>query len=326
MNFWKNLLLSLEARKLLCLLYVVDSEGSSPGRRGFRQFVTEDGVMYGSIGGGFMEQKLVELAKSLLEKNETLPFLSKQIHRTNISKNKSGMICSGEQTVAFYFLDQSSVPMIQTIVEMTRLETDSVLELSHQGIALRPGLKIEEPFQFSHENEESWLYSEQLNFRNTLYLIGAGHVGLALSRTMSQIGFRVELFDDRDGLNTLVANHYAASRTIVSYDEIEKYVPEGDNVYIVLVTFGFRTDEAVLKKLIGRNYKYLGMLGSEEKVKKIFENLRQEGFTQSLLDRVFSPVGIQIFSQTPEEIAISVAAEIIREKNRPINERIESER
>jgi xanthine dehydrogenase accessory factor len=110
-------------------------------------------------------------------------------------------------------------------------------------------------------------------------------------------------------------NQAAHFSKVISYSEAGEQLPDGDNIYAVIMTFGHKSDEKVLRQLLGRPIKYLGMMGSSRKVKKIFENLRSEGIEEELLKRVDAPIGMDIGSQTPPEIAISVAAKIIQVKN-----------
>ena len=91
------------------LLTVVESSGSSPGRQGFKMAVAADGTLCGSIGGGIMEVKLVELAKDRLDRGVCEAMLKKQVHRKSAPQHQSGMICSGEQTVLFFGLDSQSI-------------------------------------------------------------------------------------------------------------------------------------------------------------------------------------------------------------------------
>ena len=81
------------------------------------------------------------------------------------------------------------------------------------------------------------------------------------------------------------------------------------------MTFGYRTDDVALKALLGKEFKYIGLLGSKYKVEKMFDDYRKEGVKEEWLQRIHTPVGLAIKSQTPEEIAVSIAAEIIRVKN-----------
>ncbi len=103
-DFWQQVLSRVQQGDRCAVLCVVESIGSSPGRRGFKMCVVQGGGMFGSIGGGSMEHKLVELARTLFERNDGFPLLKRQIHQADIGQDRSGMICSGEQTVAFFRL------------------------------------------------------------------------------------------------------------------------------------------------------------------------------------------------------------------------------
>lgn len=309
MKFWKDVLTHLERGEDICLLYVVDSVGSSPGRQAFKMFVAESGYMNGSVGGGFMEHKLVELAKSKLKLGERNPFLKQQIHRKEAAKNKSGMICSGEQTIAFYF------PEDVELVRKVAAAKDKVLMLTENGISLLPGNSGLLKSDFVTENDGSWCYREKLNYQDEIFIVGGGHVGFALSQTMHLLGFKVTVIDDRDNLNTMEENTFASQKVVVDYDQIDSVIPEGDNIYVVLVSFGFKTDEQVLRKIIRKNFKYLGMMGSKRKIEELYSNMLTDGYSQEEIDRVHAPIGVEINSKTTQEIAISIAAEIIKVKN-----------
>ena len=159
------------------------------------------------------------------------------------------------------------------------------------------------------------MYREPLNAQPRIAIVGGGHVGFALSRMMHQLGFLVHQFDDRAELNTMTSNTFAHQRSIINYHEIDKHLPDDPGLFVVLVSHGYRTDEKILRKLIRKKYKYIGMLGSEAKVMKLFAGLRADGFTKEEIARVHAPIGLPIHSRTPEEIAVSIAAEIIRMKN-----------
>ena len=166
-------------------------------------------------------------------------------------------------------------------------------------------------------NADRWIAYQPVGFANKAYILGGGHVGSALSIVMRQIGFYVVLMDDRPGLNTMEENQAAHEKLFIDYDAVANHISEGDHVYVTIVSFGYRTDKEVLQNLIGRKYKYLGMMGSKEKVKKLLNELIEEGVDQVWLDSVHTPIGLSVHSKTPEEIAISIAAEIIEIKNRP---------
>jgi xanthine dehydrogenase accessory factor len=316
--------MQIAAEKKVLLLQVVESIGSSPGRTGFRMAISRDeklgkSTFVGSIGGGIMEQKLVALGIARLREGRSEPFLKRQIHRKDVAHDQSGMICSGEQTLFFYTFKANDLPIIEQILTDLSQNTEGVLFLSKEGIKYTSGILNLPTFEnFSNPTKywEQGIYVEKLGFKQQLYIIGAGHCALALSRQMRLLkSFRIYLFDDRLDLNTFVENDAAHEKTVVDYAEIPNLIPEGDNIYVVLMTVGYRSDEQILRGLSTKNIKYLGMLGSRAKVETMLENLKNDGFSTDFLQKIHAPIGLDVKSQTPEEIAVSIAAEIIKAKN-----------
>jgi len=132
---------------------------------------------------------------------------------------------------------------------------------------------------------------------------------------MDLLGFHVTVYDDRKGLHTWHANTYAQEKHFVDYAQMSALVPSDPELYVVIASVGYRTDDLILRQLIRNHYKYLGLLGSKEKVRVMFEAMRKDGFTDEELTQVHAPIGLPIHSRTPEEIAVSIAAEIIEVKN-----------
>lgn len=164
------------------------------------------------------------------------------------------------------------------------------------------------------------VFIEPNNIKPLLYIIGGGHCGKALSDIAFKTDFSVKILDNREDLSKIIKNSNA-DINIIDYDNIEKHIFFSDNIYIVIVTHSHQHDEFVLEKLIDKKYKYLGMMGSGQKVRKVFDNMVKKGFKQDLVRKVFSPIGFDIGSHTPEEIAVSVMAQIIavRYGKNPLN-------
>jgi xanthine dehydrogenase accessory factor len=300
------------------LLYVLESFGSSPGRAGFCMAVNAKGEMAGSIGGGIMEHKFVEMAKSKLKDDDDVCNIYKQVHDKRALEHQSGMICSGEQTNLVYKIKAADNNVVNRIIYAIENNAGGKLTLSNNGISFEDEIPQEKiSYRRLDEKKDDWIYQEQVGYKNNLHIIGSGHCALALSKMMADIDFYVNLYDDRKNLHTFLDNSYAHQKTIVDdYSQLKTLIAQGDNSYVVVMTVGYRTDDIVIRSLIDKQFKFFGLLGSKKKIEKMFADYRKEGFDEALLNRIHAPVGLEINSQTPEEIAISIAAEIIKIKNR----------
>ncbi len=319
-DFWTKIQTKLKNNINVYLLLVVENSGSSPGRIGFKMFVAADGNMSGSIGGGVMEYKIVERLKKQLQKNNLEIELLEQVH-TKKDKNSSGMICSGKQKNVFIPLTNKELPLINNLISCVEFNTKGLLKITANSIVFKLG-KTTKKYFFKHKSENDWQYIEQIGFIETFYLVGAGHVALATSKILKFLNFRIILFDNRKNLNTFESNDFVDEKYIISYENILDYIPSNSQNYIALMTNKYTEDKLVLSKLINSDYFYLGVLGSKEKIKTMFISLLKQGVTQKKLDKINAPIGLPIKSQTPEEIAVSIVAEIIKIKNYVTNNTI----
>lgn len=321
---WQLIDKSLQEHVPVMLLYVLQSEGSSPGRQGFFMAVNAAGETAGSIGGGIMEYKFVEMAKQRLKEqisfdgspdNEHKAHLKKQFHNKSAAANQSGMICSGEQTILLYEVLREDVAAVEHVIASLQQYGNGTLELSPSGLRFFAEAP-DTDYYFSMSTEDVWLYREKTGYKNHLYIIGAGHCGLALSQMMCDMDFFIHLYDDRPDVKTLPDNSYAHEKKIVSdYGELHSLIPPGSNHYVVVMTVGYRTDDIAIRALWDKQFRYFGVLGSKSKIEKMFAEYREEGIPEEKLNAIHAPVGLAIHSQTPEEIAVSIAAEIIGVKN-----------
>ena len=291
------------------LLLVVGHKGSSPGRMGFRMAINSEGEMVGSIGGGVMEHKLVELAKRWLAEKKQVVELKHQIHRAEAKSNRSGMICSGEQYVAMVSLGTDALSVSSTI--MTALQSPGTRRLSLSPKGLQVTITTAD-IDFKYLNKKHWTYVEVLGRQYTLHIIGGGHISLALSKLGVELGFRVLVYDHREQLHTIEENQYADEVKLIGYEQLNEIIPSGETEYVVIMTVGYRTDKLALKNIINGHYSYLGMLGSKAKIAALLEELEQEGYSKEQLAGIDAPAGIPINSQTPQEIAVSIAARLIQ--------------
>ncbi len=327
LEIWQFAAEKLEQGESVMLLVVAESSGSSPGRQGFKMIVAEN-EMRGSIGGGVMEVALAELAKVKSKKakgknKSQIPNpksqIVEQVHQKN-SPNASGMICSGKQTVILYELNFSHLKTVGEIIYALENQLPCGLRISNfkfqiSNLPSEDGTQNED-FRFERKGENEFVYEERLGFKNKLFIVGGGHCALALSELMSKMDFHISLFDDRADLNTLAKNEFVHEKRIIeSYENIGEFIESGANVYVVVMTLGYKFDEIVIRKLFDKDFKYFGVLGSKAKMKTLLKSLEKEGFDKEKLARIRTPIGLKINSRTPVEIAVSIAAEIIAVKN-----------
>ena len=317
------------------LLVVAESSGSSPGRKGNKMAIGADGELIGTIGGGVMEVNLVEESRRLLSVPPTVAGgFREQVHRKD-APDSSGMICSGRQSVIFTRLTPEDEIHVGTIADALGPGERVYLKLTPSGLTLIPsknppatagGTDNSASDAAGHTDsgdvpsltrtDTDFQYTEKLGFKNDLYIIGGGHCALALSEMMSKMDFHISLFDDRPELNTIAKNQYAHDIKIVdSYDLIGDHIPSGPSAYVVVMTLGYKTDEIVIRSLIGKEFKYFGVLGSKAKMSAMFKSMKDDGVPDEKLQVIRAPIGLPIKSHSPEEIAVSIAAEIISVKN-----------
>ena len=277
--------------------------------------VCSDGSLFGSIGGGVMEYRLAEECKKLLANNEQKIFIKKQVHKGSVTDG-SGMICSGEQTIAFAAFNTSHSKLLEDIISVLANNNLGELTLSPKGVTFNlSDSNVDAQYDCNIVDNNNWTYKEIIGFKNTLYIIGAGHVGYAVSKLFSQINFRVVIIDNRPDLDMMTENTFADEKLLVDYANIDDYIAEGKSTYVVIMTNNHTHDGDVLSKVLRKNVKYLGLMGSKQKVASLMKSMLKLGFLSNELDKVFAPIGVSINSKTPDEIAISIAAEIIGVKN-----------
>jgi len=151
----------------------------------------------------------------------------------------------------------------------------------------------------------------------TLYLFGGGHISLPLAKMGKLLGFKIAVIDDRAEFAN--ADRFPEADILLAED-FSKSFPRlkiDKSSYIVIVTRGHKHDELVLEWALGTPAKYIGMIGSKTKVETIFSHLLAKGITNQQLDRVHAPIGLEIEAQTPEEIAVSILAEVVKVRRSP---------
>lgn len=149
-----------------------------------------------------------------------------------------------------------------------------------------------------------------------LIILGGGHVSCPTAKIGKMLGFHVTVMDDREEF--LTRERFPEADLLIkgSFEELSEKIPVYENAYYVVVTRGHKGDTVCARQILRRPYVYFGMIGSRTKVRLTRENLLEDGYTEEQIDTIHAPIGLPIGGQFPEEIAVSITAEIVQEKNR----------
>ncbi|MEG2322982.1 MAG: XdhC/CoxI family protein [Anaerovoracaceae bacterium] len=156
-------------------------------------------------------------------------------------------------------------------------------------------------------------FKAEFNLKSAAYIYGAGHVGLALEPILRYVDFQTVVIDDRaEYANRERFKEADEVKVISSFKEPFKEIETNEDSYIIIVTRGHMGDLDVLRDALRQKSAYVGMIGSKSKNKMLFDMLREEGYSEEELGKVYAPIGLSIHAETPEEIAISVVGEMIQ--------------
>lgn len=308
-EIWEFILIQLKNNIPTALIIVSDTEGSTPGKTGFKLALTLNGNTCGTIGGGKIEFEMIEKGKDLLQKNQSQPVALSYSLNSEINDENGGMICGGQQELIFIFFTTFHISEIEKLI--------SHIHSHHKGEILFNkfgNLRVvdKDILKQNTKNTESIIYSELIGYEPVIHIIGGGHVSLALSRILSTLNYYIIVYDERENIDMLDNNIFADEKKHILFSNVHSLIEESELTHIVIMTPGHLSDEMVMRNAIKMNVGYIGMMASHKKKDEILQKLRRDGFKEETLNKLHCPIGIPINSHTPEEIAISIAAEIIK--------------
>ena len=241
----------------------------------------------------------------------------------------------GSVTVYFRFFDHENardLELVKTILELLASGQDAwLISRMEQGKITAMGTFDEaRGLRFAELDEamlRPWLtssavyrkgepsyYVEPISRAGRVYIFGGGHVGKALAPVLANVGFRVAVFDNREDF-AKPENYPAAEQVIFGdYYHIDARVHITERDYVAIMTPGHQADREVLLQAMRSPACYVGCIGSRHKLAATYKYLMENGIPEAELSRIHAPIGITIFAETPEEIAISIAAELIRHR------------
>lgn len=330
---------SLHEEKEIVTATILHKSGSAPREAGAKMMIRKDGSIEGTIGGGTLEAMAMQLAPEVFKNKQGS---IEDIELTDDDARAAGMVCGGEVSVLLEYLDALDVQQLNRYHHAKELkisDTDFIMitniSQSNKRISSKHKWICTQTDIYGEEDKEVQSIVETLreNFYHVkfhlyvgknrymiepfytmdrLYIVGAGHVSQQIAALTKPLGFYTVILDDREAFVNKERFPTADEVHVVSstYENLIKEVRIPKNSYIVIVTRG--VDKVVLEQMLLANAKYIGMIGSKTKRNYVYNQLLQEGFAQKELDVVCCPVGVSINAQTPEEIAISIVAELIR--------------
>ena len=233
------------------LVTIIGTKGSTPREAGAKMLVREDGMIFGSIGGGCLEGQVIKDAIQVICERKPRTF---HHDLRNTEASEAGMLCGG------------------------------VLDIYVEPIISAP----------------------------TVFIFGGGHISLFVSKISFMVGFQVVVIDDRaDFANE---KRFPEARQVIAA-EFGLAFPQlqvNSSSYLVIVTRGHAYDRDVLEWALTTEAGYIGMIGSKKKIHDIYQCLEEKGVVREKLRRVHAPIGLDIGALTPEEIAVSIVAQMIQ--------------
>ncbi len=172
--------------------------------------------------------------------------------------------------------------------------------------------KREDPLSRPTEVLLEPIYSEP-----TVYLFGAGHVSQQIAPLAKRVEFKVVVIDDREMFANRERFPEADEILVSEFATCFEGLSIDDSSYLIIVTRGHLYDGTVLEQAVKTQARYVGMIGSRKKIRLLYENLMKKGVSREMLNRVYAPIGLEIHSETPEEIAVSIVAQLIQVRGGP---------
>lgn len=322
-------ILNMMAKKEDCVLVtVVQSFGSAPREAGARMLVGKEGRLLGTIGGGMIEHRSEELAiEALFAKKTSL----KKFTLAPNDVEDLGMICGGRVEVLFQFLnhqDECFNQICEAALTQINAHKDAWLITKLTGDVVESGfyseatgfLRLEVPVAQLQNKRMDWKegasrnYTEPVSQSGKVYIFGGGHVAQALVPVLALLDFYTVVYDDRPVFLTKEFFPEANEFVLGSFDDIGQKISLTKQDYVVVMTRKHKTDFALEVQLLKTPAYYIGVIGSKHKVALQQERLQGLGFAKEEIARLTMPIGIAIQAETPAEIAISIAGQLIQKR------------
>jgi len=336
LEIYKKAAVVLETGENIALATVISTTGSSPGKVGYKMLVWgKKGETFGTVGGGSVEAEVINTAKNMLS------VIERRVLRFDLNgtEDDEKAICGGVIELLVETFDRKSLPLFGELSDVIKDrgkgalvsiisskkppekiflknidEVNSSTNVNFSAEVIKSIKKLvakEEAVKRTLEDGEQ-IFVETVCEQPMVFIFGAGHLSYYISRFAKSLNFRVTVCDDRAEFANKKRFPDADTVIVEDFAGIFDRIEVNKDSYIVIVTKGHKWDEMVLEKAVQTDAKYIGMIGSERKTLTILKRLNERGIPEEKLKKVYSPIGISIGAVTPEEIALSIAAELIK--------------
>ena len=297
------------------LVTVVGSRGSTPRNAGSQMLVSKAGLVCGTIGGGAIEGHAIAEARTMVGKDvcrvEDLALRPQ-------AENSIGMVCGGDAVLLYVPIcaeDDAWTQVASQLLKCFERRTPAylALECREGGLPFKGTVAL-----FDQRGElvagECSLSGKKLvglKQKRVLDGFGGGHVGYATIAALAQVGFACTLFECRPEFAQSEDFPDAEQIILGDYEDIASSLSFDERDYIFIMTYSHAYDYAILEQALRQPLAYVGFMGSRRKIAVARQRLLDAGVSEELLDTVHMPIGLDIKAETPEEIAVSIAAECI---------------
>ena len=321
-EFWRQIIHALEAGQPVELVSILSSSGSTPRGAGAMMAVFAGGRSAGTVGGGNVEYEAQRLAAELLEKGAGAV---REFRFVQGDAASLGMVCGGDVTLHFHYLaasDSHTVAVFRALLDATAGSADTWLvrrldgaAVTAMGLADRTGANYIEDvpaglLESRAVFREGWFVLPAVR-GGRVYIFGGGHVSQALVPAIAAVGFRPVVYDDRPEFADPALFPQAEAALCGPFTALAEQISVTPDDYVVIMTRGHQADYEVLTQTLRSGAKYIGCIGSKKKLSICRDRLLAAGFTAEAYAKVHAPIGLAIGAETPEEIAVSVTAEMI---------------
>ncbi|MFA7165940.1 MAG: XdhC family protein [Desulfoplanes sp.] len=335
-DFFQTIVDRLSLGETVVLATIVRQEGSTPRDAGTMMAVFAGGSISGTIGGGFAEAEVMRAGRVLMQHEETCRSIRTFSLTDGKSASSMGMVCGGDIDVLLTRLDGSAVSVLQRVMENIAQEKTCflVFPLGDDFSGCAPVIMVDDSAAPCVEDMDFATISAKAGippcpvrmtcggmhfFVNPampaprVYFFGAGHVSRATALYAAQAGFAPVIVDDRKELATRELFSFAhAIHCLASFhDCVASFALERADLVVIASRVPL-LDNVLLEQVLHTSAGFVGMLGSVKKRDAIFADLLTKGIAQDDLDRVHCPIGIPIGARTPQEIGVSIVAELIK--------------